>query len=134
MNRRNPICILMSYLRCGDIAVIVFLLALLTWSFTTLWGRPKGSVVVSESDDGRQIFSLAEDKGFEIEGPLGITVVEIKAGKVRIVSSPCSAKTCVKMGSAWREGQVLVCVPNRIVLRIEGGLGDDGRSPDAITR
>ncbi|MDI6892182.1 MAG: NusG domain II-containing protein [Actinomycetota bacterium] len=67
----------------------------------------------------------------EIEGPLGTSLVEINGGKVRMLTSPCPNKICV--GQGWIEGpnQVIVCAPNRVIVKIAGGRGDE---LDAVSR
>jgi len=40
---------------------------------------------------------------------------------VRIEASHCPQKICVHSGAIRRSGELLVCVPNRVVVRINGG-------------
>lgn len=50
---------------------------------------------------------------------------------VRILSSDCPNQDCVHMGIITRAGQCVVCLPSRIVIRLEGGAAvSDG--PDAV--
>ncbi|HRR92028.1 MAG TPA: NusG domain II-containing protein [bacterium] len=44
----------------------------------------------------------------------------MKNRKVRILSSPCPDKLCVKQGYISESGQVIICLPNRVVIKIEG--------------
>lgn len=81
---------------------------------------------------------LDADDTLEVAGPLGVTVVEVRDGAARIVSSPCPQKLCVSMGAVGSPGRAAVCVPNRVVVTVEGD-GDagpgHGRAPtDAVTR
>jgi len=72
--------------------------------------------------DGKDFLRLplAENKSIEVLGPLGKSIVEIKNRRVRILSSPCPDKLCIKEGYINKPGQLIVCVPNRIVIKIEG--------------
>jgi len=63
--------------------------------------------------------SLAEDRTVEVHGPIGITRVEVKQGKIRIADSPCPNKLCVRQG--WTERGAIICLPNRVVVTIGGG-------------
>lgn len=56
-----------------------------------------------------------------ISGPLGTSVAEVKQGAIRMLSSPCPDKVCVNMGWINRPGQSVVCVPNRVIIRIISG-------------
>ena len=74
-------------------------------------------------------FSPNEDKTVHVQGPLGETIVHIENGKVWIEDSPCREKICIKMGRIERTGEQLICVPNRVVVELEGERGDvDGVS------
>ena len=76
-------------------------------------------------------YSLNHDRLVLVNGPLGKTEVQIEAGKVRILSSPCPNHYCVRMGAVTTGGGALVCVPNRIIVRIGG---DDPGGLDAVSR
>lgn len=54
----------------------------------------------------------------DVTGPLGISIVEIKKDKVRMLSSPCPDHICMEMGWITEPGQVITCVPNRIIIKI----------------
>lgn len=61
----------------------------------------------------------SEDKTYEIEGPLGISLVKVTGEKVQMLSSPCQDKICVRQGFTSESGQSIVCVPNEISITIE---------------
>lgn len=63
-------------------------------------------------------YVLDEDANFDVEGPLGKTGVRICSGRASIQYSPCPDKICMHMGSIGKEGGVLVCVPNRVVVQV----------------
>ncbi|MBC8285024.1 MAG: NusG domain II-containing protein [Nitrospinae bacterium] len=41
-------------------------------------------------------YSLSKDRITQVEGPLGLTEIEIRDGKARILRSPCKLKVCIK--------------------------------------
>lgn len=92
----------------------------------------EGEGVVIELD-GEEVgnFSLAEDRLIPVEGKLGTTRVEISEKGVRVLDSPCPYKLCVKSGSIRRARETLVCLPNRVIVRITG---DERESVDAVSR
>lgn len=101
------------------------LMALLVLAaIASLWlsiGRPAGRfVVIYEGERIAFTAPLSQERQIELHGPLGVTQVVIAAGKVRVVSSPCARKICIGMGEIERSGDLLACVPNRVVVRIEG--------------
>lgn len=91
-------------------------------------GGPR--VVLVEGPAGfRAAVPLNEEMTFEVEGPIGTTVVVVGGGSARIVSSPCPHGVCVATGAISEPGEAAVCVPNGVVVRIASESG-----PDATTR
>jgi hypothetical protein len=76
---------------------------------------------------------LTSPRTIEYTGPLGVTVVEIGPSAARILSSPCRHQICVNSGWIQHTGEVAVCLPNRLILRL---VGDGGSTPDldAVTQ
>ena len=96
------------------------------------WGRGPGTTVSGVADGtpwGPHPLSVRQSLRFT--GPLGETVVVIAEGAARIESSPCRQQICVKAGRVRRPGDLVACVPNRIVLRVDA---DPSRSGlDGVT-
>jgi len=63
---------------------------------------------------------LSVDGQRVIKGLLGDTIVQVREGKVRVVKSACPHKICVRTGWVSKSGNLIVCVPNRVVVRVEG--------------
>jgi len=57
---------------------------------------------------------------YELEGKLGLSEVVIDDKGARIRSSPCSSQRCVLSGSHKQAGDVIACVPNRILITLRG--------------
>ncbi len=91
---------------------------------------PGGETLVNISVNGEKFESipLTVSNGNlrrEIEGSNGLTVVEIKDRRVRVISSACPDKICIHSGWIDRPGQMLVCLPNRVVVKIESNEQQD---------
>lgn len=54
----------------------------------------------------------------EVEGVNGKTIIEIRDQGVRVTSSACPDKLCVHWGRINKPGEMLVCLPNRVVVTI----------------
>ena len=52
--------------------------------------------------------------------PLAVTGVEVKNKRARIFRSPCKNKVCIKSGYIAYADRLAACLPNRVVVRIEG--------------
>jgi len=114
----------------GDKVLIVLLLLLGVVSlFLVRSIVPSGDVAVVEVD-GRLCcrLDLSVDAQRAVRGPLGETVVEVRGGRIRIAESPCPHKICVRTGWIGRSGRMIVCLPNRVVVRVEGEAGVDAVS------
>ncbi len=64
-------------------------------------------------------------------------LLEVSAdGRVRMARSDCPDQVCVRTGWIAAPGKTIVCLPNRIVVRIEGetgaGADDASPAPDAV--
>ena len=102
--------------------LLVLLVGLLVAvSFVLIPRGAQGQRVVVERD-GAVVFTgeLSRDKTVTLSGPLGDTVLQISAGSVRVLSSPCPAKVCIRTGEIHSHGELLACVPNHLVIRVEG--------------
>lgn len=77
--------------------------------------------------------SLQDQQTVLVPGPLGNTEVVIHEHEVFVQSSPCRAKICMKMGHVSQAGQMLVCVPNKVSVRVLGKQGEE-LPYDAISR
>ena len=56
-------------------------------------------------------------------------IIEVKNGKIGIISANCPDKTCVNSGFISKPGQIAVCVPSKLIIQINGK-----SNADAITK
>lgn len=108
----KPLDLVITIMVCTAIVVI----SIRVYSFD---GQPVAVNIQSES--GLSIYPLNQTQHLEIEGPQGITVIEIAEKQVRVISSPCRDKLCITKGVLKNNGDWTACMPNRIYVGIEGG-------------
>ncbi|HDP69450.1 MAG TPA: NusG domain II-containing protein [Actinobacteria bacterium] len=77
-------------------------------------------VLVNGQEVERCRLDYEHPKRMEIEGPFGESIIEVANGKVRMVSSPCPNHNCVARGWISAPGDMIVCVPNQVVVKIIG--------------
>lgn len=96
----------------------------------TAGGRPARAEVEAS---GRAVaaIDLASDGSSEVAGPLGVTRIEVRGGRVRVLSSPCPRQACRHGGWIDKAGEMLVCLPNEVVVRLPG---TSPGAPDAVSR
>ncbi len=81
-------------------------------------GNP--AVVHVRAADGEWFYPLDRDRVVDLRGPLGVTRIAIENGTARVIDSPCPLKTCVHAGAVSRTDSVIACLPNRVLLTVEG--------------
>ncbi len=64
--------------------------------------------------------NLSEERKVTVRGAYGDVRIQIHDGQVAVVYAECPNKICVRTG--WRRlaGESIICVPNRLVIRILG--------------
>lgn len=90
-------------------------------SFVWLWRDGVAEEVVIRANG--QVFarlSLRHDRRIEVPGPLGVTEVQIAAGRARILRDPSPRQYCVRQGWLMRPGEIAICAPNRVSVQIAG--------------
>ena len=125
---------LTSYITVADSILIAGLVALAAGLFVAMpqWVLSGGEdleIRVENRLVGR--YTLDENRVVEVSGPRGKTLVRIKDGRATVVASPCRDKICAGMGEVGREGGIIVCVPNRVVVEVGKGRSN---GLDAVTR
>lgn len=117
----------------GYADVFAYMLVILT-AFLLLFsgnGRAEPKKAVISVGDTVSEYSLAVNKTVEIEnGGIKLTVV-IENGSVFVKKSNCHDAICVDTGKISKTGQVIVCAPAMVAIRIDGET-EDGY--DAVIR
>lgn len=115
------------FMTAGDWLVVLFLLSTSLAGIVSIMAMPEGSfVMVTCGDELCFKAPLDQPRTFVIDGSLGQTKLVIDERGVRIVESPCPRKICVNMGAAKHTSDLLACVPNRILVHIDGSSGKEG--------
>ncbi len=112
--------------RADKILLLVFiLLAASSYSILRRFQTPGEMVVVEAGNKIVAFFSLAEEGQYIVAGKLDNVTLQIKDKAVRIFDVSCPRKVCQQMGWIKNKGEVIVCLPNQLILRIgEQGSGD----------
>ncbi|MDX9822402.1 MAG: NusG domain II-containing protein [Syntrophales bacterium] len=98
--------------------------------FFSAEGRVRGPIsifagterfVVMESEKGifDRIPLTASSHTIAVEGAHGKTGITIADGRVSVHSASCRNQLCRHLGPISREGQLIACAPNRVLIRIE---------------
>lgn len=124
--------------KIGDGILIVAIIAAAVVSIPLASSQNNGTVasyaVVEVNGRTSLRIALGEKQAvrkFNIDGFRGKSIIEVKDGKVRMLESSCPDKLCIGMGWAEKTGDSIVCVPNRIVIRLTGPA--ENKNVDTIT-
>lgn len=109
-----------------DYLIIAFLLVISFIPevvFLATRGRSLENYVVITVDGEKKkeiFFNTYIEESFEVKTKYGTNVVEIKNGKVQIIEADCPDKICVKSKPIDHQGQMLVCLPHKVIVQILG--------------
>lgn len=110
-------------IRKADVILAIFLvIAGLAVSYIFSTGQETGQMAVIFAD-GKQYasYSLLEDRAVTIDQNGHINKITIKGGHVSMTFSDCANQNCVHQGEISNSSQSIVCLPNKVVVEIQGG-------------
>jgi len=89
-----------------------------------LGGGAGATVEIKVAGELKGIYKLDEDKEVHIEG-LGSNTLEISDGKAFMTYSDCPDQYCVHHRPVSKDGESIICLPNKVVVTIKGGEEQD---------
>jgi len=123
---------LLRYVRVGDGFIFVLFIALAVGSFWVggfVRAKDKTAAeviaVVTVGNQEIATVNLTNSSDFSVQGGLGEMALRVENNSIRVRRSSCRNQVCVKQGAAQRPGELLVCVPNRMVVLIHGNAATD---------
>ena len=104
----------------NDLILIAVLLAAAGIAF----GSGGYAVVVQ---DGKEVatYPLNVDTSVTINSPTGFNTLVIKDGKADVTDADCPDKLCVNQHSISYDGETIVCLPNKLVVKIVSEVESD---------
>ena len=111
-----------QYIRKADIILLIVLVVVgLASSAYVAMSRTTGETVIIEQN-GKMYgkYSLFENTTVTIEGKHCTNVVTISGGQAKMESSTCKNQICVRHAAISEGGESIICLPNRVVVRVEG--------------
>nr|WP_317282111.1 NusG domain II-containing protein [uncultured Sellimonas sp.] len=110
----------------GDwILIILILSAACAGFFLYSLGLSKdaGEVHIYVNGDEKANYSLSEDRTVKVNS--GTNVVEIRDGKVKMKEADCPDQICVRHKEISKNGEQIICLPNKVVVSVGGGKESD---------
>lgn len=107
-----------------DFLLILVILLLAAAGFTGNWflhRKPSTTVKVIVDADVIEELDLSKDTELVIHGAWGGTnTLIIENGQARISDASCPDKLCIHQGPISQTGELMVCLPNEVIVRIDG--------------
>lgn len=110
----------------GDWLAVAVTLLLAVAVFFLFLPKESGAPAVAEIYlDGQLIYQLPLDTSAELEvsGDYHNTVT-VRDGKISVTASDCPGEDCVHSGAIGTSGRSIVCLPNRLEIRVVSAPGD----------
>ena len=109
MKRRNDLLL----------AGALLLAAALLWILVRPGGTGGWAVV---TQDGAETARYPLDTNLTVTlGGEAYNILQIAGGEAAVIEANCGDHTCVRTGAVSRQGESIVCLPHRLVIRVEGG-------------
>jgi len=117
----------------NDILLVLTLLVVAgaIWLITTLTRAPGAYAEVTVN--GETVMTLPLDKDADVvvgDGERSNRLI-IESGKAYVTEASCPDHLCIKQGEAYRDGETIICLPNKFVVTIVGG---EQSGIDAVSR
>ncbi len=112
----------------GDKVVVALVLLIAIGTYAAF-----ATFIADKSPDFLQIFvdgalyasyNLNEIKGektVEISSTYGTNTLKFDSDGAEMIETSCPDKTDIRLGKITKSGQVIICAPNRLIVRLSGG-------------
>lgn len=77
--------------------------------------------------------AVKEGEHFEVEGPCGTNQIAVEPGRIRVEAADCPDQICVHQGWISNSAAPIVCLPNKLVIRVETAAPQD-TAIDSVTK
>ncbi len=103
----------------ADRIIICLGLLFLLWLYHLYW--------TSSSSDYALIYvinqtpiqvDLQHPQQVTVQGRLGESLIEVKEGHIRFLTSPCHSKFCIHAGWLAKNGDFVACLPNQVSIEL----------------
>ena len=108
-----------------DALVVIIVVAFAVMTAAFVYEKNRGETLTATVEHRGQVAAqvalstLTEEKKITIDGQYHLTVTLTKDG-VSVTESDCPGQDCVHTGRITRAGQSIVCLPEQVVVTLEG--------------
>ena len=102
---------------------ILILIGIALSAVSVLSASRGAKAVVTVDGEIYGTYSLSDDQEITVERDGHTNKITIKDGSAQMTYSTCKNQVCVKTGAISETNESIVCLPNRVMVEIEGGEG-----------
>lgn len=108
-----------------DALVVIIVVAFAVMTAAFVYGKNRGETLTATVEHRGQVAAqvalstLTEEKKITIDGQYHLTVTLTRDG-VSVTESDCPGQDCVHTGRITRAGQSIVCLPEQVIVTLEG--------------
>ena len=119
-------------MRLLDYFILLIFLAVIGFATMKVFTKKSGSRILMVQTQGeRYAYSMEKNMRLEFSGPCGKSIIIIENEEAWFENSDCENRVCVESGKISRPNQWAACLPNGIIIYIEGE--EEKESLDAIS-
>lgn len=89
--------------------------------FTKAPDKNAADVVITVYGEEIGRYPLNENQKVEIHADYGTSILEIKDGEAKMIHAGCPDQICVDHNAISQDYDKIICIPNQIIVKIEGG-------------
>lgn len=134
MSKKNKI----SYFKKGDLIIYIILISIfsiLLYKVTTFKKVESSKAEIYVNGKLKYIYPLeTKEKNFFVETDIGGVNVRIKNKMIRVLTSNSPLKLDVKQGWIKDPGEMIIGVPDRLLIKIVGDSKDNSTDIDYVIR
>lgn len=101
------------------ILIVLIVIAIGSWIAVTVLFDVNGDYVeVIVDNHVQKVISLNDDGEYQVDDGEYSNIITIKNREVYMKSSDCTDQICVKQGKIKKQGESIICLPHKLVIRI----------------
>ncbi|MDW7667405.1 MAG: NusG domain II-containing protein [Bacillota bacterium] len=81
-------------------------------------------IIVDGTEHSKYVLDNNIDKEIEVITDKGYNIIHIQNGQVVVEESDCNNQLCVRKGVIEEPGELIVCLPHKVVVQITGSSED----------
>lgn len=117
--------------RIGDLFIYLFFVILFSFMVLFIIRMPNVKPLYVEIyENGKLTYRyklVKEKKTIEVNSNLGKELIQVEDFKVKKIKASCPNKFCLTKGYIKKVGDIIVCAPNKEIIKITGGTIDNNK-------